>query len=39
VRVNLKRIPAQLREARSVASATDDNITQTMVPVPYETMI
>jgi hypothetical protein len=33
VRVNLKRIPAQPREARGVASATDDNIAQTMVPI------
>jgi large subunit ribosomal protein L21e len=39
VRVNLKRIPAQPREARTVASATGDNIAQTMVPVPYETTI
>jgi hypothetical protein len=34
VRVNLKRIPAQPREARSVATDTDDNVAQT---VPYET--
>ncbi|KAF7347120.1 hypothetical protein MVEN_01466200 [Mycena venus] len=38
-RVNLKRIPVQPREARTVASATGDNIPQTMVPVPYETTI
>ncbi|KAF8208423.1 ribosomal protein L21e-domain-containing protein [Mycena galopus ATCC 62051] len=39
VRVNLKRIPAQPREARTVAAATGDNIPQTMVPVRYETTI
>ncbi|KAJ7911745.1 ribosomal protein L21e-domain-containing protein, partial [Mycena leptocephala] len=39
VRINLKPIPAQPREARTVASATGDNIAQTMVPVPYETTI
>jgi hypothetical protein len=39
VRINLKCIPAQLREARTVGSATGDNIAQTMVPVPYETTI
>ncbi|KAF7335171.1 hypothetical protein MSAN_02350300 [Mycena sanguinolenta] len=38
-RVNLKRIPAQPRAAHTVASATGDNIPQTMVPVRYETTI
>ncbi|KAM6498728.1 Ribosomal protein L21e domain containing protein [Amanita muscaria] len=36
-RVNLKRIPAQPREARTVS--TSQNTPQTITPVPYETTI
>ncbi|KAJ7218891.1 ribosomal protein L21e-domain-containing protein, partial [Mycena rebaudengoi] len=39
VRVDLKRIPALPREARTVASATGANARRTIVPVPYETTI
>jgi len=37
--VNLKRIPAQPREARTVAAQTGENIPQTLYPVAYETTI
>ncbi|KAG5639664.1 hypothetical protein H0H81_008825 [Sphagnurus paluster] len=36
-RINLRRIPVQPREARTVSTA--QNEPQTMVPVPYETTI
>ncbi|GLB43630.1 putative ribosomal protein L21e [Lyophyllum shimeji] len=36
-RVNLKRVPAQPREAHTVSTA--GNTPQTMTPVPYETTI
>lgn len=36
-RINLRRIPALPREARTVS--TKDNTPQTMTPVPYETTI
>jgi hypothetical protein len=36
-RINLRRIPALPREARTVSTA--QNAPQTIVPVPYETTI
>ncbi|KAJ7729360.1 hypothetical protein B0H16DRAFT_229714 [Mycena metata] len=36
-RINLRRIPALPREARTVASATGSNAPHTIVPIPYET--
>ena len=37
VKVNLKRLPAQPREARHVS--TKHNVPQTIAPVPYETLL
>ncbi|CAO3617378.1 unnamed protein product [Cunninghamella blakesleeana] len=37
VKVNVKRIPVQPREARHVSSS--GNVPQTITPIPYETLI
>jgi large subunit ribosomal protein L21e len=37
VSFNLKRIPAQPREARHIS--TKFNVPQTLAPIPYETLI